>query len=97
MCGEGVRCSRVEVTGVKDPIPPMPFLQRHRRKSLPCGRASTASLTFSSVSWLVKGPWSSGNKEEGVEREGEGRWQLCGYKRSWPDCLLYLFPDANVG
>lgn len=24
MCGKGVRCSRVEVTGVKDPIPSIP-------------------------------------------------------------------------
>lgn len=59
----------MEVTGVKDPIPPVPFLQRRRRNNLPCGTASAASLTFSSVSWLVKALQSSGNKGEGVEEE----------------------------
>lgn len=69
---KGVRCNRVEVAGVKDPIPPVPFLQRQCRRNLPCGKAGTVSLTFSSVSWLVKGPWSPGNREEGVEKEGGG-------------------------
>lgn len=72
MCGKGARCSRVEVTGVKDPIPLVPFLQRRQRNNLPCGKASAASLTFSSVLRLVKAPWSSGNKEGGRGRSGGG-------------------------
>lgn len=62
MCGEGARCSRVEVTGVKDPIPSPPFLPPPllpfslapasraaslQRQKLACGGAELPRLTFS--------------------------------------------------
>lgn len=105
MCGEGARCSRVEVAGVKDPIPlaparilEPPFSGDSGGTTCPVVKPNTKLDIQLQIQASLTCVECSGGGGGGGGRQSERGvcWQHCGYKRSRPDCLLYLFPDANV-